>query len=71
MLIKYGKKFPTNNIGELANVIVKNNYKSVRIENGTINISELKKLIFSHLTDWLQPKEIENMNMETKINYID
>jgi hypothetical protein len=50
---------------------VKNNYKSVRTEKGTINITEIKKLIFIQLTDWLEPKEVKNMNMETKINYID
>jgi len=71
ILVKYGKRFPAKNIGELAKVIVKNNYKSVRTEKGTINITEIKKLIFIQLTDWLEPKEVKNMNMETKINYID
>jgi hypothetical protein len=71
ILVKYGKRFPAKNIGDLAKVIVINNYKSVRTEKGTINISEIKKLIFIQLTDWLEPKEVKNMNMETKINYID
>ena len=71
ILVKYGKIFPAKNIGDLAKVIVINNYKSVRTEKGTINISEIKKLIFIQLTDWLEPKEVKNMNMETKINYID
>ncbi len=71
ILVKYGKRFPAKNIGELAKEIVKNNYKSVRTEKGTINIAEIKKLIFIQLTDWLEPKEVKNMNMETKINYID
>jgi len=71
ILVKYGKKFPAKNIEELAREIVKNNYKSVRTEKGTINITEIKKLIFFQLTDWLEPKEVKNMNMETKINYID
>lgn len=71
ILIKYGKRFPAKNIGELAKEIVKNNYKSVRTEKGTINITEIKKLIFSQLTDWFDPKEVKNMNMKTKINYID
>ena len=70
-LVKYGKTFPAKNIGELTKEIVKNNYKSVRTEKGTINITEIKKLIFIQLTDWLEPKEVKNMNMETKINYID
>ena len=71
ILVKYGKTFPAKNIGELTKEIVKNNYKSVRTEKGTINITEIKKLIFIQLTDWLEPKEVKNMNMETKINYID
>ena len=71
MLVKFGKTFPAKNIGELTKEIVKNNYKSVRTEKGTINITEIKKLIFIQLTDWLEPKEVKNMNMETKINYID
>ena len=71
VLVKYGKRFPAKNIGELVKEIVKNNYKSVRTEKGTINITEIKKLIFIQLTDWLEPKEVKNMNMETKINYID
>ncbi|WP_028873634.1 hypothetical protein [Psychroserpens burtonensis] len=73
ILVKYGKKIPAKNIGDLAKVIVKSNYKSVRTEKGTINISEIKKLIFIQLTDWLEPKEVKNMNMnmQTKINYID
>ena len=71
ILVKYGKRFPAKNIGDLAKVIVINNYKSVRTEKGTINISEIKKLIFIQLTDWLEPKEVKNMNMETKIDYID
>ena len=71
ILVKYGKTFPAKNIGDLTKVIVKNNYKSVRTEKGTINITEIKKLIFIQLTDWLEPKEVKYMNMKTKINYID
>lgn len=71
ILVKYGKRFPAKTIGELTKEIVKNNYKSVRTEKGTINITEIKKLIFSQLTDWFDPKEVRNMNMETKINYND
>ncbi len=71
ILVKYGKRFPAKNIKELAKEIVRKNYKSVRTEKGTINITEIKKLIFIQLTEWLGPKEVKNMNMETKINYID
>ncbi len=71
ILTKYGKRFPTKTIGELTKEIVKNNYKNVRTESGTINIAEIKKLILSQLTDWSASKKVENMNMETKINYID
>jgi len=71
LLSKYGKRFPSKNMGELIKRIVRFNYKNVRTEKGTINILETKNLIFHHLTDWLQPSEMENMNMNTKINYID
>ena len=71
ILVKYGKRFPAKTIGELTKKIVENNYKSVRKEKGTINVAEIKKLIFSKLTDWLNTKEMKNMNMKTKINYID
>jgi hypothetical protein len=71
LLSKYGKRLPVKTLGQLTNKIVKHNYKNVRTEKGTINIMEIKNLIFHHLTDWLQPNEVENMDMNTKINYID
>mgnify|MGYP000647142953 CR=1 FL=1 len=71
ILVKYGKTLPVKYIRELTEQIVRFNYKIERAENGTINVSEIKKLIFQHLTDWLEPNEVKTMNMETKINYID
>jgi hypothetical protein len=71
LLSKYGKRFPAKSIRELTEKIVRHNYKNVRTEKGTINIIETKNLIFHHLTDWLEPRELKNMNMNTKINYLD
>lgn len=67
---RFGKSFPVNDLGELAKKMSSENYLDSRKHLNSINVPEIKRLVFDMIVDWQSEEEQELIKMDTKLDYV-
>ena len=67
---RYGKSFPVNDLGELAEKLSSENYIDSRKHKQTINIPEIKRLVYEMIADWQSEENKKIISMNTQLDYV-
>ena len=67
---RYGKSFPVNDLGELAEKLSSENYIDSRKYKQTINIPEIKRLVYDMIVDWQSEEDKKIISMNTQLDYV-
>ena len=67
---RYGKSFPAENLGELAKRISSETYIDSRKHKNTVNIPEIKRLVYDMIVDWQSEEDKKIISMNTQLDYV-
>jgi hypothetical protein len=67
---RLGKSFPVKDLRDLAGKLSSENYIDSRRHKQTINIPEIKRLVYDMIVDWQSEEDKKTISMNTQLDYV-